>query len=598
MKNFLHYYQDELISLRKKGGAFAKAYPDIASKIDIRDGESSDPHTERIIEAVAFMAAKLHQKIDGNSQEIAGHLLSALYPNLVNIFPPCGIARFNTSNTVLLSEKVTIPKDTRLFATSSSGTECSFKTIYPLDIYPIAITNISLIQAHTVTTGGWYIKIDIANRSSTSLESISISDLLFHIDSEIIDDALLIYSSVFAGRVATAFLQIGNRKIEIDPGNIVQCGFSADESVCPVPKYSTNVLHLFQEMLYFKRKFMFFKILNLNKMLSMADLTSIAEMSIYVGINLYNNRLHQIVTSDSIIINAVPVVNLFPVTSDPFRFDGTKTKYLLLADQSRDSSIEIHSILDVHIIDSATKEDMIMQPYFALSVDTDTNIAHSVFWVSSKDSASVRNLDGHDTYISLIDTKMDPFKVYNSVVYAKTLCTNRFETRDIPAHSKMTAGAVETAGYNAELLYNISLPVSPTGGSTALWELVSQLSSSHISIANASNILPQIRKLIDIFWAQPSGTGPIDNIVDIKISDIVRRFGKDAWRGFVRGREIVISTNEPNGAPLVYLCCCVFNQYFSSIVSLNSFVQLKLVSNSSGKIIATWPATSGRSELL
>jgi type VI secretion system protein ImpG len=210
----------------------------------------------------------------------------------------------------------------------------------------------------------------------------------------------------------------------------------------------------------------------------------------------------------------------------------------------------------------------------------------------------MRSLDGYDTYLSLIDTKMDPFKVYNSVVYAKTLCTNRIETRDIPAHSKMTVGAVETAGHNAELLYNMSTPVSPTDGSTALWELISQLSSSHISMAGASNVLPQIRKLINIFWTQPSGPSPIDNIIDIKISDIVRRFGKDAWRGFVRGLEITISTNEPNGAPLSYLCCCVLNQYFSSIVSLNAFVQLKLVSNSSGKTIASWPATSGRSELL
>jgi type VI secretion system protein ImpG len=328
------------------------------------------------------------------------------------------------------------------------------------------------------------------------------------------------------------------------------------------------------------------------------DLTGVTEMSIYVGINIYSSRLHQIVTPSSIIINALPIVNLFPVTSDPFRFDGTKTKYLLLADQSRDSSMEIHSVLDVHMIDSITKDDMIVQPYFALSVDSDTNIAHSVFWVSSKDSASTRNLDGHDTYISLIDTKMDPFKVYNSVVYAKTLCTNRVATRDIPAHSKMTVEAVETAGHNAELLYNMSPPVSPIDGTTALWELVSQLSSSHISMGYASNMLPRIRKLIDIFWTQPSGMGPLDNIVDIKVSDVVRRFGKDAWRGFVKGQEITVSTNEPNGAPLSYFCCCILNRYFSSIVSLNSFVQLKLVSSSSGKTIATWPATSGSSELL
>lgn len=63
MKNFLNYYHDELLSLREKGGIFAKKHPNIAEKLDIKNGESSDPQTERIIESVAFMAAKLHQKL-------------------------------------------------------------------------------------------------------------------------------------------------------------------------------------------------------------------------------------------------------------------------------------------------------------------------------------------------------------------------------------------------------------------------------------------------------------------------------------------------------------------------------------------------------
>jgi type VI protein secretion system component VasA len=33
----------------------------------VKDGESSDPHTERIIEFVVFMSAKLNQKIDNDA---------------------------------------------------------------------------------------------------------------------------------------------------------------------------------------------------------------------------------------------------------------------------------------------------------------------------------------------------------------------------------------------------------------------------------------------------------------------------------------------------------------------------------------------------
>ncbi|MDR1332910.1 MAG: type VI secretion system baseplate subunit TssF [Holosporales bacterium] len=600
MKKFISYYQDELSLLRKKGGVFAKIHPDVAANLDIKNGESSDPHTERIIEAVAFMAAKIHQKIDDNAQEIAGHLLSALYPNLVNIFPPCSVARFEASGTMLPPEKVSIPRETDLFVTSKEGVECLFKTIYPLNLYPITITDVGLVRtaSHSTGTEGWHIKIDISSKVKP-LEKITLSDMLFHINSEITDDALLIYSAIFSDPNKSVYLMINGQRIEVNPRNIVQCGFSDTESVCPVPRYSTNSLQLFQEMMHFRRKFMFFRITDLDKLIVGSGLTEITDMSLFIGISLSNKRLHQIVDSSAIMLNATPIVNLFKVTSDPFRFDGTKPKYLLWADQVRDRSIEIHSITEMHMIDSGTKDDMIVQPYFALSVDADTNITHDVFWLASKDLSEARNLDGFDTYISLVDTKMNPWDVYDSIVYAKTLCTNRFEARDIPTHSKMTAGSMETAGYSGSLLYNVSLPVSFQENFTMLWELVSQLSALHISIAGSHNMLSAVKKFMAIFeGSHKSSTDWLANVVDISITDIVRRFGNDAWRGFVRGREISVSTKEENGAPISYFCCCILNQYLSSIISLNSFIQLKLMSSLSGKPIATWLPTSGRSELM
>ena len=600
MKNFLSYYHDELLFLRKKGGEFAKNHPEIASKLDIKDGESTDPQTERIIESVAFMSAKLNQKIDDNSQNIAFYLLSALYPNLVNIFPPCSVVKFESENSITISDKITINRGTNLFVKSKNDSECQFTTLYPLTIYPISVSNVNLLKTERRLGGinGWCIEISIVT-NSIPLEQIVPNDLLFHINSDIIENSLMIYESIFSNPKRNFFLKINERYLKIDSENIVQCGFDNIDSVCPVSPYSTNSFQLFQEMLHFKRKFMFFRILKIGDLILNSGIKNISEISIIVDIEASNDRLLEIVKTDSIILNSTPVVNLFKVTSDPFRFDGTKSKYMLLADQSRDDSIEIHSISEIHIINNETKNDEVVQPYFSLAIDSDTNIMHNLYWIYSKESSELRRLGGFDTYISFIDTKMTPKKIYADVVYAKTLCTNRFAARDIPTFSKMYIDSVETAGYSGKLIQKTSKPISFFESTNSLWNLISQLTATHISVSKADNLMTSIRQLVDIFSSKDKVKAEeiFGGIKSVSINEIVQRFGKDSWRGFVKGKEVTINIDDENTF-FSYFLCCIINQYFSDSISINSFVKLKMKSHNTGKILAKWNPTSGKRDLL
>ncbi len=600
MKNFLKYYQDELLFLRKKGGIFAKNHPEIADKLDVKEGASTDPHTERIIESVAFMSAKLSQKIDDNAQNIAFHLLSALYPNLINTFPPCSVVRFRNNNNVSILHKLEIKRGTNLYVKSKAGTECQFRTLYPVTLYPIELCQINLLKVAKKLGGddGWCLELKIKT-NSVPIEQMQMDDLLFHINSEIVENSLMIYESIFSDPNRNVFIKIQDKYIQLESKDIVPCGFSASEAVCPITPFSTNCFQLFQEMLHFKRKFMFFRILNIGKLIDANGIKNIDELSIIIDIKISDEYLLQIVKNDSIILNTTPIVNLFPVTSDPFRFDGTQSKYLLLADQARDEALEIHSVSELHIINNETKEDEIIQPYFSLKIDADTNIAHNLYWLHSKESSELRHLSGFDTYISLVDTKMDPYKIYADVVYAKTLCTNRYATRDIPVFSKLYIDDVETAGYHAILLHKTTEPVSFLEGTTALWNLISQLSATHLSIAKSENLLSSIRKLCDIFSA---GNGLkvdelFNEVKNIKICDAVQRFGQDAWRGFVKGKEVTMEVAEENTF-FSYLLGTIVNQYLSDIVSLNSFVKLQIKSATTSKLLASWTPTSGRKDVV
>lgn len=601
MKDFLNYYQDELLSLRKKGGVFAKKYPEVAEYIDIKDGQSTDPQTERIIESVAFMSAKLHKRIDDNAENIAFHILNALNPNLVNSLPPCSVVRFYAESGNAAVSLLKIPRGTYLSSMSKAKVPCSFRTIYPITVYPLSITGISLQKQASYIASDDLICLNIdLQTNSVPIEKIDLDKVLFHINSNIIEDALMIYESIFAGGGNAVFLKLNGKIIKLPENSLKPCGFGEEDMLCPVSKYATNTFQLFQEALHFKQKFMFFIIENIKEVIIQSGAQDVYEISLIIDVTVVNERLFQVIKNDSLLINCVPIVNLFQHTSDPFRFTGEKNKYLLLADQLRDREMEIHSIVEVHMVNSDTATDVIVQPYFSLSVDADNNIEHDLFWLHRREASDVRGLPGNDIYISLIDTNLKPYDSYDDVAYAKLLCTNRFEARDIPVFARMDIEGMETGGMYGSLLYRTTKTVNFAGNTNNLWVLVSQLSATHITVSKQALLMDSIKQLLSIFSAGVylRANELIEQVSKVDTSEIVKRFGEDAWRGFVRGIEFNFYSKEDSKSYFAFFLCSIINQYLSSCVSINSFVQVNLISERMNSKIAQWRPTSGRRDVI
>ena len=68
--HLLTYYERELTFIRKMGAEFAQKYPKIAGRLLLEPDRCADPHTERLIEAFAFIAGRIFQKIDDDFPEI------------------------------------------------------------------------------------------------------------------------------------------------------------------------------------------------------------------------------------------------------------------------------------------------------------------------------------------------------------------------------------------------------------------------------------------------------------------------------------------------------------------------------------------------
>jgi len=91
-EEFLRYYWEELLYLRRLGQGFARSYPKIAGRLELQGDECPDPHVERLIESFAFLTARIQRDLDSDFPEIAAELLDVLYPHYLRTVPSMAIA--------------------------------------------------------------------------------------------------------------------------------------------------------------------------------------------------------------------------------------------------------------------------------------------------------------------------------------------------------------------------------------------------------------------------------------------------------------------------------------------------------------------------
>src|SRR5262249_47302853 len=140
------YYQRELIFIRQFAQDFAKQYPAAARRLLLEPTQSTDPHIERLIEAFALLAGRIHHKLDDEFPELTDALLNLLYPHYLAPVPSMAIVQF-----VLDPERGTLPNGFRIQRHSPSPTPpigegpCTSRRGSPVTLCPIAVTSAGLL---------------------------------------------------------------------------------------------------------------------------------------------------------------------------------------------------------------------------------------------------------------------------------------------------------------------------------------------------------------------------------------------------------------------------------------------------------------------
>ncbi len=136
------YYNRELAYLRRLAADFAEQHPKIAGRLRLSGEVADDPHVERLLQGVAFIAARIHRKLDDDFPELTQGLLEVLYPHYLAPIPSMAIVEMSAKPD--LSSPIEIAAGTSLDSATAHGESCRFRTGYPVTLWPIVIEAVSL----------------------------------------------------------------------------------------------------------------------------------------------------------------------------------------------------------------------------------------------------------------------------------------------------------------------------------------------------------------------------------------------------------------------------------------------------------------------
>jgi type VI secretion system protein ImpG len=601
LEPFYDYYSRELTYLRHQGAQFAKKYPQVAQRLDFTLQESSDPHVERLLESFAYLTARLQRDIDDQFPRLTNALLSILYPQFVCCVPSLSIAEFVLSpDKGKLSDLYAIPKGTPLFINTNESETCRFQTCYDIVLGPYELVSAEIITPSSHLSCASMLAspraLKLCLRSfGEGFKRMNLKSLRFFLEgSRLFKNSM--YEGLFAQETKIVALlgdpEAPDAVYELPSGSLSQVGFKPHESVIPYPGHAHPGYRLMFEYFHFPEKFYFFDIENIFLPQEARMLTFFISLS-----DAFTFKATDI-TAQHFRLHCSPVVNLFSKISEPVRLNHRVHEYRLIADLKHEKTTEIHSISEVKATVDGSSRLETFDPYFSYSHQTSRE--KSAFWISRRMPSLNPDFGGTDVFLSFIDQHMDPHLPPAHTAFAHILCTNRFLAHEIPVEALLEPER-ENPAARIVCLYRPTLQYYPTSEGTSQWRLISQLGLNHLSLSNDHTSLLALKEIVHLYAdAQASGSLPeLDAILKMETSSVMRRFGLDAWRGFIAGTRIRLTVDpERNTQKDLFLFASVLNHFFSLFAGINSFTELELYNQNSNEVWKTWHPIAGSKPLL
>ncbi len=624
-ERLLEHYNTELLHLREMAGEFAREFPKIAGRLALdKDAKEicPDPYVERLLEGFAFLAARVHLKLDAEFPRFTQALLETVYPHYLSPIPSMAIVRFDPeANDSALAAGVPVPRGTVLRSNLGKGerTSSTFTTAHSVRLLPIKVTEARYFTRdldELKLPGAAACKAAIRIRLETTVpmpfHQIALDPLSFFLRGA--DDLpTMIYEQIFAARTGVA-LQFTSEKGKVTTILPRECirrvGFSEDEALLPPSPRTFEGYRMLREYFAFPQRYLFFGLGGKELKEGLKTCQS-QQLDVVILLGSVDTRLETRVNASSFELFCTPVINLFSKHLDRITLSDRFSEFQVIADRNRPLDFEIFELESVTGYGALSGEEQSFHPFY-LARDADprsggfytVNRIPRTLTSKEKQYGGRSSYAGTEVYLSLVDSQSAPYRPDLRQLGIKALCTNRH----LPIQLAVGIGRSdftmdESAPVTAiRCLSSPTLPRPSQAEGRFSWRLISHLSLNYLSLvdSNEHDGAVTFREMLRLYADSNDRQTlrQIEGLLKIESKAVVRRAQTPGPIAFARGLEITLTFDEHafEGTG-VFILGAVLEQFFAKYVSLNSFTETVIRTQQRGEIMR-WPAQMGKRNLL
>jgi type VI secretion system protein ImpG len=617
----LRYYNQELQHLREVGGEFAQQFPKIAARLGMDGTEVTDPYVERLLEGVAFMAARVQLKIDAEFPRFTQRLLEIVYPNYLSPLPAMLVAQLTPKpDDTNLARGFVVPRGSMLTSQAGRGdrTTCEFRTAQDVTLWPLELAGaeyfsfapdlpLATLRTGQRVKGGIRLKLRITAAGLT-FDKTKIDRLrLFITGSD--EAAYKLYElchGACIGGIVRPTPQPSSWNELLTPEDVRSAGFADEEALLPVTLRSFQGYRLLQEYFAFPQRYLFVDIHGLGAAVRRHGGN---ELEIALLFERGESGLESVVDASNFALFCTPAINLFPKRADRIHLADSTSLHHVVADRTRPMDFEIFDVTGVTGFGVGAESEQTFYPFYA-AFHTDDARSPAYYMMhreprllseNQKQTGLRTSYVGTEVYLSLVDSREAPYHTQLRQLSVSALCTNRDLPMQMPLHvgdSDFSLGV--TAPVQAiRCIKGPSKPLSPLGEGAVAWRFISHLSLNYLSLLDSSESdgAAALREMLSLYSASVDSAmkKQIEGLRSVRTRRSVRRLPFTGALAYGRGIEIELEVDElafQGGS--AFLFGAVIEQFFARHVAINSFTETVLRSLARGPIMRWVPRCGER----
>jgi type VI secretion system protein ImpG len=621
----LRYYNEELAYMREMGAEFAGQFPKIAARLALDATEVADPYTERLLEGVSFLSARIRLKLDAEFPRFTQHLLEIAYPHYLAPTPAMVIAQFSPTMTEgALATGFPIPRGTMLRGQMPRGeqTACQFRTAHDVRLWPLEVAEarympdvpdlpLNALALREPVRGALRLRLRAA--PSLTFDQIALDRLnLFLTGND--EVALKLYELIMSAglgvlvappmRPAPWFEWLGRDAIQ-------PVGFAPDQALIPYTRRSFSGYRLLHEYFAFPDRFRFIEVVGLKKGLLRQ---SGDEIDVIIPLSRGDATLGPQVDAGNFALHCTPAINLFPRRADRIHVSDQQAEHHVVLDRMKPMDFEVYSVERVTGYGEGVQAEQEFRSFYA-GVDADDGHSARGYFTARREPRALSEVQrrdgtrtsyiGSEVFLSLVDPREAPYPGTLRQLAVDVLATNR----DLPLLMPVGGAndfsvAISAPVDSVRCLRGPSRPRPGIPDGELAWRLINHLSLNYLvatdlddarGAAALQELLELYADLSDADMADALSRRQARGVRRVSIAPRTRRLLVPGPIVFARGLEIRLTVDETMFAGAsAFLLGGVLEHVFARLASMNTFTELVLVSETRGEIKRWPPRMAGR----